>query len=280
MRKFIISILLAGAAASPALAQDHGRWHRDEAQSDSQQSHEDRGQPREQRQEVREQGRAERFNGGANAERMQQQQQQAVRQLEMRQQIGGQRGGWDRSRYEGGASPATQQVIEQQQQAERTYRAYRRGYAGAPVQVQRTGPDGVAWSRDRRNWSQDRDGDFRQRQAEQQQRYREGSRWASAGWNRDWRSDRRYDWRSYRNNHRSTFRLGIYYDPFGYRYQPFNIGYSMAPVYFGQQYWIDPALYSLPFPPPGTAWVRYWDDAVLVDLYSGQVVDVIHSFFW
>ena len=30
----------------------------------------------------------------------------------------------------------------------------------------------------------------------------------------------------------------------------------------------------------GHRWVRYWDDALLVDTWTGQVVDVIHSFFW
>ena len=27
-------------------------------------------------------------------------------------------------------------------------------------------------------------------------------------------------------------------------------------------------------------WVRYYDDALLVDIYSGEVVDVIYDFFW
>ena len=27
-------------------------------------------------------------------------------------------------------------------------------------------------------------------------------------------------------------------------------------------------------------WVRYWDDALLVDTRTGMVVDVIYSFFW
>jgi hypothetical protein len=26
--------------------------------------------------------------------------------------------------------------------------------------------------------------------------------------------------------------------------------------------------------------VRYWDDAFLVDTWSGEVIDVIHNFFW
>ena len=133
--------------------------------------------------------------------------------------------------------------------------------------------------RDRGSWSQNRDGDFRQREVTQQQ-YRDRNRWASGGWNRDWRNDRRYDWRDYRERHRSIFRIGIYYDPFGYGYRSFDIGYRLYPNYYGQQYWIDPGMYSLPFPPPGTQWVRYWNDALLVDMYTGEVVDVIHGFFW
>lgn len=292
MRRLIISILLASAAASPALAQDHGRWQQDEAQSNDQQSREARSQAREQRQEAREQARAERSNGAANAERMQQiqqqqqvqqqqvqqQQQQAARQFEGRQQRQG--GGWDRSRFEGQRNVTPQQVIEQQQQqAGRNYRGYRGGFAGQAEQVDRAQRDG-GWARPRGSWSQDRDGDFRQRQAQQQQRVRESSRWANGGWNRDWRNDRRYDWRRYRDRHRSVFRLGVYFDPFGYGYRPFDIGYNLAPLYYRQQYWIDPALYGLPYPPPGTVWVRYWNDAVLVDSYSGEVVDVIHNFFW
>ena len=301
MRKFIIAILLASAAASPALAQDHGRWHHDEAQSDSHQSHEDRSQAREersqareQRQEVREQARAERSNGGGNAERMQQaQQQQAARQFEARQQ--GQRGGgWDRSRFEGQGNVAPQQVVEQQRRSDGNWRdrrsgtrdgdqrrwsGYRGGSTGAQGdQVQRTDRNSGGWARDRGSWSQNRDGDFRQRDGDR--RVRDSSRWASGGWNRDWRNDRRYDWRNYRDRHRSVFRLGVYIDPFGYGYRQFDIGYRLQPYYFGQRYWIDPALYQLPFPPPGTQWVRYWNDAVLVDMYTGEVVDVIHNFFW
>jgi Ni/Co efflux regulator RcnB len=102
----------------------------------------------------------------------------------------------------------------------------------------------------------------------------------NGGWNRNWRNDSRYDWRRYRDVHRSTFHLGLYVDPFGYGYQTFGIGYRLPPVYFSQQYWIDPAMYQLPYPPPGTQWVRYWNDALLIDMYTGQVVDVIQGFFW
>jgi hypothetical protein len=27
-------------------------------------------------------------------------------------------------------------------------------------------------------------------------------------------------------------------------------------------------------------WVRYFGDVLLVDIYTGEVVDVVHDFFW
>jgi len=274
MRKLLISILLASAAASPALADRPDHSDRDAARAERQQAHESARAERSERSErpvqvqrpqLIEQSHFDRSNGGG------QPQVQAV------QGGGDRRGGWDRSRFEGHGNVAPQ-VVEQQQ---RSYRGYRGGYAGQPQQVDTT-QRGTGWSRDRGSWSRDRDGDFRQRQAnqQQQQQLRERSRWVNGGWNRDWRNDRRYDWRNYRNRHRSIFSIGIYYDPFGYGYQPFDIGYRLRPSYYGQRYWINPAMYSLPYPPPGTEWVRYWNDALLVDTYTGEVVDVIHNFFW
>jgi len=283
MRKLLISILLASAAASPALAQDRGD-HRDrgdraehsQAREERQQAREERQQVREERSQPREQVRAERFGGGFEARQQQSDRaaQFQMRQQQMQQQAQQQGREFDRSRFQRG--DRTPQQVTEQQQAQRTYPGYRGGVQ--PQQVEQSQRSG-SWSRDRGSWSRDRDGDFRQRQADQQ-RAQSRNRWAGGGWNRDWRNDRRYDWRNYRDRHRSTFHLGIYFDPFGYSYRPFDIGYRLQPLYFGQRYWIDPALYQLPYPPAGTQWVRYWDDAVLVDMYTGEVVDVIRNFFW
>lgn len=100
-------------------------------------------------------------------------------------------------------------------------------------------------------------------------------------WSTNWRNDRRYDWRDYRNHNRARFHVSFYSDPFGWGYSPFSIGSRLWPSYYGSRYWIsDPWQYRLPYAPPGTRWVRYWDDAVLVDTWNGQVVDVIRNFFW
>jgi hypothetical protein len=100
-------------------------------------------------------------------------------------------------------------------------------------------------------------------------------------WSNDWRRDHRYDWRNYRNSHRSIFRLGRYYDPYGWGYRRFSIGFSLGSSYYGSNYWLDdPWMYRLPPAYGPYRWVRYYDDALLVNIYSGQVVDVLYNFFW
>jgi Ni/Co efflux regulator RcnB len=268
MRKILLSILLASVAASPALAEP--RHHDDDS---------GRPQAHEQHQS-HDEGR--RGNGGDNGQRQHVEMRQQVQVQQQNAYRGG--GGWDRGRADG--NRVQEQVRVQQQQAydrRGDYQNYRHDRSnwngGQAVQVQQYDRSG-SWARDRGSWSQNRDGDYRQRGSNQTY-YRDRNRLAGSGtWDRNWRNDHRYDWRRYRDHHRSTFHLGIYFDPFGYGYRPFDVGYRLAPAYFGNQYWIDPALYGLPYPPPGAQWVRYWNDAVLVDMYSGQVIDVIRDFFW
>jgi Ni/Co efflux regulator RcnB len=107
------------------------------------------------------------------------------------------------------------------------------------------------------------------------------NRIATEGWRREWRDDRRYDWRRHRDRDRSRFRLGFYYDPFGWNYRRWNLGWSIPSRFYSSRYWInDPFHYRLPPAYGPYRWVRYWDDALLVDLRTGRVVDVIHNFFW
>jgi hypothetical protein len=135
----------------------------------------------------------------------------------------------------------------------------RGGLAGGLTDIARDGNDG---RRDGDGGWRDRDGD--------------GRRWSG-----DWRRDRRYDWYNYRNRYRSLYRLGRYYDPYGWGYRRFSIGFSLWPSYYGSNYWLnDPWSYRLPPAYGPYRWVRYYDDALLVNIYSGEVVDVIHNFFW
>ena len=108
--------------------------------------------------------------------------------------------------------------------------------------------------------------------------YRDGN---YTRWSNNWRHDRRYDWSSYRNRHRSIFHLGFYNDPFGWNYRSWSIGSFLYPSFYGSRYWLnDPWQYRLPPAYGPYRWVRYWDDALLVNIYTGEVVDVMHNFFW
>ena len=100
-------------------------------------------------------------------------------------------------------------------------------------------------------------------------------------WDRNWHRDGRYDWHRYRDRNRSRFHLSFYFDPFGWNYRRYNIGWRMWPSYYGQDYWLnDPWQYRLPPAYGPYRWVRYYDDALLVNIYTGTVVDVIYNFFW
>lgn len=109
----------------------------------------------------------------------------------------------------------------------------------------------------------------------------EGHRSPQSHWNNNWRYDHRYNWHDYRRQHHSVYHLGYYHDPFGWAYQTFAIGWRLWPNYYSSAYWInDPWMYRLPPAPPGTHWIRYYNDALLVDTWTGEVMDVIHGFFW
>lgn len=104
---------------------------------------------------------------------------------------------------------------------------------------------------------------------------------AAEGWRKEWRRDHRYDWRRHRDRDRRRFHVGIYIDPFGWRYRPWQLDWRLPSRYYSSRYWIsDPYYYSLPPVYAPYRWVRYWNDALLVDLRTGRVVDVIPNFFW
>ncbi|MGC6330578.1 RcnB family protein [Rhizorhabdus sp. FW153] len=101
-------------------------------------------------------------------------------------------------------------------------------------------------------------------------------------WDRAWRDDRRYDWRGYRDSHRNVYRLPRYVAPrAGFGYRRWYPGYRFDPWFYGSSYWIgNPWQYRLPPAYGDYRWVRYYDDAVLVDLRSGEIVDIIYDVFF
>ena len=149
------------------------------------------------------------------------------------------------------------------------------------VRDNRRGPVNGGWAAGN-NWDRDRDrngGNWNNGR-----RFDDRTRWTTQQrWNNGWRQDRRYDWNSYRNRYGDRYRLGNYNAPRGwnYGYRQFSVGIVLDRLLYSNSYWLnDPSSYRLP-PAYGTLrWVRYYDDAMLVDIRDGYVVDVIHDFFW
>ena len=113
-----------------------------------------------------------------------------------------------------------------------------------------------------------------------------GNGWGNGGgfrrWDNGWRRDRRYDWFGWRNQNRGIFRGGFYNSPYNnFRYNRLSIGVVLGSLFYDQQYWInDPGYYHLPDAYGPYHWVRYYNDAVLVDTYTGEVIDVVNNFYW
>lgn len=133
-----------------------------------------------------------------------------------------------------------------------------------------------------RNWSNHWDGSRRNRWSGWNNNWDWTAGSSYNRWNTRWRSNNRYDWLGWRNHHPSYYQVGYYYAPYrSYSYRRLSIGFFLDALFFGQDYWIaDPWYYRLPEAYGPYRWVRYYDDAVLVNIYSGEVADVIHDFFW
>jgi Ni/Co efflux regulator RcnB len=244
--KIILTILFASSAAMPALAQDQGGRHRDRDRDSSETSRSEEARPE----------RAQR------AERV------------------------ERAEQPQAAQPVVQQRSERrsyQQQRSQNGGGFLHDMLNLPRNRTATTDDGTVRTERRYRTG---DGRTSVRTGDGRTTVRTGDRtssWDRSGtrWSHDWRSDRSYDWRRYRDRNRSTYRLGYYRDPYGSRYRRFSIGFSLFPSYYQSSYWLDdPFMYRLPPAYGPYRWVRYYGDALLVNIYTGQVVDVVYDFFW
>ncbi|MDH7640408.1 RcnB family protein [Sphingomonas oryzagri] len=304
MRLMIGALLLASAAAMPAMAQDRpqGDWHHDGGNRGG-----DRGGNRDGRGDGGNRG-----GGPAPAQRAPDRPQMPDRgQAPDRPQM--QRPDFQRPNAPQGGPSGWQQRGDVGQRPDGRNPDGGHRITGRPdngVQVWRNNDRGTAprpdWSNrpnDRpgnwngNNWDRNRDGrpdggrpggwdrggDGRPDWNGGSSRGRGGWNDNRGSWNSGWRNDRRYDWHSWRSSHRDTYRVGRYRPPSGYGwgYRRWGIGVSIDPVFFAQDYWIsDPDYYRLPPAYGSYRWVRYYNDALLIDIYSGVVVDEIPDFFW
>ncbi|MEO7814374.1 MAG: RcnB family protein [Sphingomicrobium sp.] len=298
MRKFTMALLIAATAVpAMAVAQEEeggrqGRQHQS-AQSDNRHERAERAERPEraerQQMQVERQVQVQQMQGQRQAqiEQMQAARQQQVQQVQQGQ---AERHDGERNRMFGGRDRRqqdVQQVVqgsrEERMQQYRAQVEQRRAQMGGQIQqpsqgglVERHGryrsvPD-INPNTAGRPAPENRDGALTARHLDRRNQVQ---------WSNHWRNDNRYDWRRFRDHHRSTFRIGFYYDPFGYSYNRFNIGSFLYPSYYRSNYWIsDTWRYRLPPAYGPYRWVRYHNDALMIDTWSGEVVDVIYGFFW
>jgi Ni/Co efflux regulator RcnB len=94
------------------------------------------------------------------------------------------------------------------------------------------------------------------------------------------------DWSRMRNYHRNyrasrRFHAPSYHRPSGWYARRWSWGDILPSLFWSNQYWInDYGIYDLPPPPPGTVWVRNGDDAILIDRYNGEIIQVAYGIFY
>ena len=96
-----------------------------------------------------------------------------------------------------------------------------------------------------------------------------------------WRSDNRF--RNYERNYSAQrhYSFGRYERPRGWYARRWTFGEFLPSLFWSQSYWIgDYSAFGLPYPPPGCVWVRYGDDALLIDRYTGEIIQVVYNIFY
>lgn len=77
------------------------------------------------------------------------------------------------------------------------------------------------------------------------------------------------------------FRIGSYRPPSGFYVRQWGFGDFLPRAWYGSQYYLsDFDYYGLPYPPPGFEWVRVGEDALLIDRFTGRIVQVVRYLFW
>ncbi len=80
---------------------------------------------------------------------------------------------------------------------------------------------------------------------------------------------------------RFHWRGAAWVPPSGYAYRRWHYGEFLPSGWFAAQFWIgDYDYYGLAVPPYGYEWVRFGPDALLVDTYTGEVVESVYGLFY
>jgi len=86
---------------------------------------------------------------------------------------------------------------------------------------------------------------------------------------------------TYRGRTINRIHLAPFVYPPGWAYRRWAIGAVLPPLFLTQAYfYADWAALGFPPPQPGFQWVRYGPDLLLVNVATGQVVDVAYGVFY
>jgi len=268
------------AVPASARPDDSGQWHGRHDNGDNSGQH--RGwEAREQRAPAPQAAPQAQAQAQVRQERFSQwRQQQQAQPSQLQQQ---QRRDWGQARQDRNVTPQAREVQQADGRSDRRGRDWQGQTQQGETWSQRIQRNGT-YSDPNRNTTY-RDAQRSDSYRDRRDGYRDGNRQGYRNdrqWDRNWRNNNRYDWQRYRQYNRNAYHLGRYYSPYrNYSYRRLNIGFYLDPLFFSQDYWIgDPGYYRLPDVYGPYRWVRYYDDALLVDVYSGEVVDVIYDFFW
>ncbi len=94
---------------------------------------------------------------------------------------------------------------------------------------------------------------------------------------------RHFDRDVYRHVYRAEHRYhwGVYVRPHGWYYRNWVFGQHLPRIFWASNYWITSYwMYGLAIPPEGYVWVRYGDDAILIDRETGEILQVIYGIFY
>ena len=97
--------------------------------------------------------------------------------------------------------------------------------------------------------------------------------WRESGWRRSWN----HGWTGHR--YRAPSR---YYWPRGYSYssRSWYVGFRLPSAFYGRSYYVDYRPYGLAPPPWGCQWIRIDGDVLLVEIATGEIVDILYGFYY
>ena len=136
-----------------------------------------------------------------------------------------------------------------------------------------------------------------------QAQYQQGGQWQNDQWQQN-QQRHPYDWTAYRPGHRPAqwqqyqqdfnprayeinrdserrYHWQHYAQPRGWYYQRWVYGQILPIAFWGREYWLDGySSFGLIDPPYGYVWVRYGNDALLVNVENGQILSVEYGLFY